>query len=344
MFIDFIYKHFESSQHIIILYTNKPFNLDTELFEYENVCDYDKKNVVWLYQQLFKADKIVWHNLSVCVPELFLLSSNLKIIKKSIWVVWGGDLYCYLNKKSSILEKIVEGMRKRVIKNIPVIATLTLGDYELAVKWYKTKAQNVRLDYCDEEEIRILSECAKSITKENETINILVGNSATKSNRHQEVFQLLTKYIDKDIRVYAPISYGDYLYADEVEQIGIELLQEKFVPIKEYMPLQEYYELLSRMDIAIFNMNRQQAIGNITSLAYLGKKIYIRRNTSMWDEFVQKKGYAFHAVESIYDESFESFIKYEENEKNSLYQYAKNYFDVSLRIQEWKRLFELKLH
>ena len=74
---------------------------------------------------------------------------------------------------------------------------MTLGDYDLAVKWYKTKAQNVRLDYCDEEEIRILAECAKSISKENETINILVGNSATKSNKHKEVFQLLMMHIQK---------------------------------------------------------------------------------------------------------------------------------------------------
>ena len=42
------------------------------------------------------------------------------------------------------------------------------------------------------------------------------------------------------------------------------------------LPLSDYLKILGKIDIAIFNHERQQAVGNITSLLGLGKKVYIK--------------------------------------------------------------------
>lgn len=42
----------------------------------------------------------------------------------------------------------------------------------------------------------------------------------------------------------------------------------------------EYYNFLNDMDIAIFDMNRQQALGNIMAMVTFGKKVYCKKSFS----------------------------------------------------------------
>jgi len=111
--------------------------------------------------------------------------------------------------------------------------------------------------------------------KENDTINIQLGNSATDTNHHLEVLQRLEKFKDENIQIFAPLSYGDEAYAKEVILKGKEMFGEKFMPLTEFMPFEKYMEFLSEIDIAIFNHRRQQAFGNIISLVGMGKKVYL---------------------------------------------------------------------
>ena len=43
------------------------------------------------------------------------------------------------------------------------------------------------------------------------------------------------------------------------------------------MPYSSYISFLGSIDIGIFNNNRQQGMGNITNLLYLGKKVYLSK-------------------------------------------------------------------
>jgi hypothetical protein len=40
-------------------------------------------------------------------------------------------------------------------------------------------------------------------------LSILLGNSADPSNNHVEALERLLPYRDQDIKIYAPLSYGD---------------------------------------------------------------------------------------------------------------------------------------
>lgn len=342
-FIDFINHNFDSKEHMFVLYTNGDFKVPLDIYDSQNVIDYDNKSIFWLYKNIIKADKLFLHNLSVNIYELFIFSLFPSLLKRSIWLIWGGDLYCYRNPRRSIIEHAIEVARKRVIKKIAVIASLTDGDYSLAQQWYGVNTKHIRLDYYNESVTQILNKILdrKEETIES-TINIMVGNSATETNNHIEVFEVIKKYINHDICVYVPLSYGDMTYAGKVEEIGRELLGDKFVPIKNYMGQEEYYSLLNRMDIAIFNNDRQQAIGNIMALALLGKKIYLKDDTSMWNEWVVKGRFVFHKISDL-ELGFDELRKQELQEKEQNQRAAQDYYKVEKRVDEWKMAFDMEV-
>jgi len=115
------------------------------------------------------------------------------------------------------------------------------------------------------------------------TKTILLGNAATPTNHHMESFQILEKYKEQDIRIITPLSYGDKEYGWQIAKAGKEIFGDTFVPLWDFLPIHAYKRLLNDVDIALFNHSRQQAMGNTITLLGLGKKVYIRKNTGVWD-------------------------------------------------------------
>jgi hypothetical protein len=232
-----------------------------------------------MLKPLFQSDKIIIHSLAspFLLIYLFLFPS---LAKKSYWVIWGKDLYFYHTlAKKKIYHKVYEFFRKIVIKRIPNIVTLTEGDFRLAQKWYQSKA--------------VWHECymypsnlykdIPSPKRQDDTTIILAGNSADPSNNHLEIFSILETYKDADIELIVPLSYGDKTYALEVISAGKQIFGEKFKAICTLLPLQEYLDLLGKIDIAIFAHNRQQAMGNIITLLGMGKKVFMKDDITSWD-------------------------------------------------------------
>lgn len=341
-FINFINDNFDKMEHMFILYTNAKFEVPSYLYELDNVVDYDGKSIFELYKWIKKADKFFLHNLSVNIYELFMLALCPRLLNKGIWLIWGGDLYCYRNPKKGLIENAIEAARRRVIKHIAVIASLTRGDFHLAKQWYNVDKKHIRLDYYIGSITNILYGLLNEKHTQKSTINIIVGNSATATNNHLEVFQMIRDYAGKDIQVYVPLSYGNAEYGQMVERAGKEFFGDKFVALKTYMSQMEYFSLLNQMDIAIFNNDRQQAIGNIMALALLGKKIYLKKNTSMWEEWVTQGDFQFHKVDEI-SSDFNDFIQISLEEIKNNRQAASNYYDINQRIAEWKYAFEMEI-
>ena len=93
--------------------------------------------------------------------------------------------------------------------------------------------------------------------------------------------------------------------------VGQEIFGEKFVPLVELMDVQKYWQLLNGCKIGIFNNDRQQAMGNINTLLALGAKVYIRRDTSMWDKY-RSEGYQMFDVEELGRVNWKTVISYDE--------------------------------
>lgn len=334
--VTFINNNFAKEEHEFIIYTNEPYNVPEFVYNEENVFDFDKHNLRWLFKKFKTADGIVFHTIGVNIDVLAMLFMHTGILRKSMWLIWGADLYCYREPKENLIDKIVECLRRRVISNFAVVATLTKGDYELAQKWYRVKAPNVRVDYCYEYSIKTLQMVRNQQERKNSKYKILLGNSATKTNRHEEIINKLEKYKNENFEIITPLSYGDMEYGRHIEKIGTEKLGDKFISVTHYMEMKEYYELLNSVDAAIFNNDRQQALGNITALLYLGKKVYMRSDTSMWEELVDMQGYRIHSIDELENADIEDLIYMDEEEKRKNFEAACKLFSVENRKKEWE--------
>jgi len=338
-YINFINENFNKEDHLFFLYGSNNAYKDNYLNCNHNVKDM-KKNLYIFLKNIYTCEKIILHSLFISNKLLLFLSMQQWLLKKSNWIVWGADLYSYRNEKIKFRSKLKEFIRKIFIKNVNVIATLVKEDYDLAIKWYNTKANYFRGIYMDDTEtIKYLEKIRNASKNKKEYISIQIGNSATETNNHIEILEILKKYKDEDIKICCPLSYGDLKYAEQIIEFGKGIFGDKFIPITEFLDINEYMDLLNNIDIGIFNNDRQQALGNIFSLSYLGKKIYLRDSTSMWNEISNSLKLRVFTINKLKEEEFDSFTYINDKDKQINYERLKPRYDnESIRII-WENIF-----
>lgn len=328
-FIEFIKDNFDFDDHLFLLTNSMSEN---ELINHSNVKLSGKgkfsivKHYALVIRKMKQADKIILHSLfDIKIVQILFFSPWL--LKKCYWVMWGGDLYSYqLGKRNKSWYKN-EFFRRPVIKNMGHLVTYIKGDVDLARKWYGAKGEY-------HECLMYLSNIYKTLdilNTQSDTINIQIGNSADPSNNHIEILNKLLPFKHKNIRIYAPLSYGNKDHAKEVISKGKELFSDKFIALTDFMPFEQYLKFLGSIDIAIFNHKRQQAMGNTITLLGLGKTVFIRGDTTQWEFFKDKN------IEVLNTLNFElNYIKdLEKNIKNTA-----DYFSKEILIEQYKLLFK----
>lgn len=119
--------------------------------------------------------------------------------------------------------------------------------------------------------------------------NLLVGNSATPTNNHAEVFRIIADRVDLSGRkVIVPLSYGDDAYRDRMIDLGQKLLGPAFVPLTTFLPYDEYIRILTSCGVLMMNHLRQQALGNICISGLLGAKLLLNRRSPLFDWLTEK--------------------------------------------------------
>ena len=278
---------------------------------------------------LYKADKIIIHSLASPFL-LFYLYFSPKLIRKTYWAIWGKDLYFYkMLEKKYFYHEIYEFFRKKVCKNIPHIIGFSKRDYELALKWYSSKADRY-------ENFMYPSNCYKNIEcleKDSNTKVFLVGNSADPSNNHEASLSLLEKHKNDDIKIIAPLSYGNSSYAKKIKNKGEAIFGKKFIALTNLLPPDEYIKLLCEVDVGLFAHNRQQAMGNIITLLGMMKKVYIRKDITTWGTLTEMGITLFDITEfNINDSDHSNQLK----ENRTI---IKNYFSEENLLDQWNRVF-----
>ena len=297
-------EHFKSDNIPFVIFGGV-YNYSFEGFDNVITIEENFKGCLKLVGLMQKADRIHVHGF-FSFWLLGLLAVYIKLCEKVVWYIWGDDFYCLTKPKTSLANRIHLALRRRVYKRVRYIATNVCGDYKLLCSIMQKKYEFIELRYGRGyiSGIEPFVQC----TSYHDSVNILVGNSATKSNYHLEVFDKLKKFRDENINIYVPLSYGSKDYADEVIKYGSQLFGEKFKPITEFMPKDKYFMQLMSMDIAVFANDRQQALGNIVALLYAGKKVYIRSDISSWESLHDEYGIGVCDYLGLDQEDFKKFI------------------------------------
>lgn len=281
----------------------------------------------WLTQQMNRADKIILHGLWD-IRALLLLCIQPWLLKKSYWVIWGGDLYTYKPAKRTRRWWRNEILRRFAIKRFGHLITQVGGDYELARQWYGAKGI---WHECFVYPSNLYTESpAKSV--EHDRTNILLGNSADPSNNHIEALERLRFCTTEKIHIYCPLSYGDTEYAKEVARYGKHAFRENFSPLFEYMHFDDYQKLLAQIDIAVFNHRRQQGMGNITQLLGLGKSVYMHSDITSW-AFLKQIGVKVFDIKEL------NLNRLNQDEAMQNKNIISNYFSKNSLIRQLQEIF-----
>jgi hypothetical protein len=334
--MDFVAEHFDANEHYYV------YLFDDNVVKYpipesDNVLDIcnkypGRKNFFKLSRVLTplmeKAEKVILHGL-FSDDLVNYLYWHQRFLPKCYWIMWGGDLYGYMNPQRSWRNTFRIHRRYRVVEKMGHLVTYIRGDYELARKVYgATGAYRECFMYPSN-----LYQSYDIPEVPHDTVNILVGNSADPSNNHFEIFEKLLPYKDEDIRLVVPLSYSSRTHAEKVIEKGRMLFGEKFEPLTEYMDFDAYLKLLGEIDIAVFAHKRQQAMGNMITLLGLGKKVYIRDDITPWG--------LFGALEiNIFNVNYVNCVLLDKKSKECNRKRIKEYFSKENYLKQLKNIFE----
>ena len=103
------------------------------------------------------------------------------------------------------------------------------------------------------------------------------------------------------------------------------------------MDICAYMDHLSRIDIAIFNTDRQIGLGNITPMLYMQKKIYIPKRTVMF-EYFNSLGINICDYSRIKNMDYDEFTKPIPMDKGRRY-VLENTLNKEKKIEMWEKVF-----
>lgn len=240
----------------------------------------------------------------------FLLEYGKVNPDKVSWVLWSGDLYnspffdrpIYLSKtkaftEGSILKRpkganwIKELLKfylrrpgyftyKNSFQRVGTIASFFEGDVAHASRVFKKQYRHLPFALLSFEEL-VKGIPAEKISKPGE--KILLGHAGVPENNHFDLFPKLENLAVNRLLV-CPLSYGNSIYIEAVSNYGKSLFGDRFETIVDFLPRDEYYLKLSEMGFAVFNTLIQQAFGNILGLLYMGVKVFLNPENSIYQQ------------------------------------------------------------
>lgn len=282
---------------------------------------------------LNKFDYTIYHFLPNDILLHYYYKFHRKLLNKTVWRIWGADLYNW--KKEKIEGVLFNNVRECTRKNIPYIISEPMdlpefkrqfGDKHIFLSGPDPKGYDIDIlnkQYC---------------TKKDNAIYILLGHSAVKTLHHKEILNKLVPYKNENVKIIIPLNYGDKNYAREVCNYANTLFSnDKIICINEKMDLLSYIRLLWQCDIAIIHSERQIAMGNITMLMYMKKKIFLMKDSIMDNYYRIEENLEIYDSGEIGNIPFEKFIKNEYDEKNR--SFAIKEIDVNSIAKIWKDTF-----
>ncbi|MDR5865949.1 TDP-N-acetylfucosamine:lipid II N-acetylfucosaminyltransferase family protein [Halomonas koreensis] len=334
-FIDFVEDNFDLNDHVFWLKEGGRFPVE----EVARVNSSGRgkikkiKGLVDLAKMMSASDKIILHGL-FDIRVILLLWSMPWQLKKAYWVLWGGDLYSFRQGDKTFKWRIREFFKAPVIRGMGFIITTVPGDVDLARKWYGFSGKfHQSLMYRSHLARELTSNGAK---KENslDVVKVQIGNSADPSNEQFELIDKLSKLRGKSFLAYCPLSYGDQLHKSKVIDYGVDRLGESFVPLTEFMGFEDYNAYMEKIDVALFNHRRQQAMGNIIALLSMGKTVYLRSDQTPY-EFFRSLGVNVKSVENM-----DSLSLIDEESSMLNMKIINENFNMKLLKASWEKVFD----
>ena len=332
--IDLFEEAFPEQNIFIVRIVDKPkyVHEDSRVIFYK---DSDSIN----FNEFLNIDNITIHSLQLWKID-FIHSLGYKP-SKVWWCVWGADMYnsilVHLGYNIYYEPQFVSGSFKSklfsIISKVGIYAPTTKKQLDF-IKNYVTNLKTskeefkiqkkylgsyLKADYCEPSNLYYSIEDILSKTLINGSVkgdNILVGNSASFSNNHLYVYKILKNFNIGDRQIVSPLSYGgNEKYRIHVIRCAKLYFNAKFVPIVDFMPLDEYNKILVQSGICIYGNWRQEAMGNISISLYLGAKVFLSKKSPLLGLF-RRMGVIIFCLEEMTQIDLDTPLSQIEKDRN----------------------------
>lgn len=278
------------------------------------------------------SNYVIFHGLFQ--PSLIRKLLISKMHYQSACVIWGGEVYRYRGDRnlSSYLNQFIH---MALLRRFDKVFTLNQGDAAI-VKNHLFYSYADVLPYPLIDFIK-----TDNPTQCEETVKLIVGNSADPSNRHLDILPKLAEcFANRDVELYLPLNYGGSVdYIKQVCELGQELFGDRFKALQAMMPKVQYDALLQEVDAAILFHNRQQGLYVVYAMLSQGKPVFLSEGTSSYQNLKQQ-GFAISTTEWLIDSSAEESINaVRHNNKNNAALMETTYSEQALR-PKWGRELE----
>lgn len=332
-FIMMLNNHFTPSEHWILCRTTSTGEdgftaLFTNIINWKDLGKGKIRKLLGAQRAMTEAKNIVVHGFTFSLKWLTLMYFNRKQLEqKGIWVIWGVDLYNYHRTSGSrLINKIINHMEDKIRESCRTSVVVFPTDVAVFRRLFNDKKvlfsapigfSETSFSQWDEilaKRTEVTTKYPNAYTRPDRKVSIQVGHNAFPFNRHAEALAMLEPHKSKNILITMPMSYGnDYgnkntNYGDDLMHLAYGLFpSEKIRRLTALMPLRRYYEFLGAVDVSILCAPRQNALGNIIPLLYMGKKLYLSDENPLF-EFFKSKGFEIHNIKELYGAKYEDII------------------------------------
>ena len=302
---------FDVSQHLFVLTSKSLYDANQADNVILDTTYPSKSNCAALINKYAEyTDHLIVH--SLCSP-IELLKVKPKNLRKIVWRSWGHDaIFPYQLHKGKIMGNLVKrALRlvwKRQIKSFQMICGANLVD-EVNFRDLFGDVRSCRFLYqiLRHNETEPLVNNSGTTIKSVDIVNILVGHSGYSNDNHIAMLNKLMVYRNKPVQLHLVLSYGNKEYIDEVKKYAVAQWKDKVTIHDNFMPMEQYRELIHSMDLAIFDGINSYALSNIDMLLRAGKKLIVNPNGLI------KRAFDLDSIphltsDTAFDLPFEEFI------------------------------------
>jgi dTDP-N-acetylfucosamine:lipid II N-acetylfucosaminyltransferase len=310
-YVEFLNRNFDINKHGVLCkrwFDKFPFPSGSNVFELSSFKKIDLKS----------CDKIILHSL-FDNEVVDILYENPKLLKKSTWVMWGGDLY---NPPRDEKHDFVRKNCKEYVN---------MMDKEYAIKKYGMEGAFHDVHYVFPISKSMLDAVE---TKKQPKLRIQINNSADISTL--AVLDMLSKFKELDIQITTVLSYGDMSQKELIIDKGEEIFGDKFEYLDQFLDPRDYLQHLANIDVLILNQDRQQGFGNTITAIYLGKKVFIKKKVSVYS-YLNRNNINVFSSDKITDMSFTTFIQNDSKDINIMN--ISKYIDEDCLKEAWVQVF-----
>lgn len=212
------------------------------------------------------------------------------------WLFFGSDLYdnLYLKFNYRLLDDDNKSVTKYVINKLKMIKHWPLFkrfaanadffcfwniyDYELLKKYVKT---NATFKYYTHGLAFSLDDSYSNKNNDDSELIVQINHSASWDGNHLTILKKIAEIDpERKLKLLIPLSYGKKQVVKEVENyVESEKLNAEI--LNNFLPMENYFNLIGRVKVAIYGHHRQEGGGNIIEAFKNGTKLYLRDDNNL---------------------------------------------------------------